>query len=237
MGAATGLRRPKSAVSAAARGFTESGNALDAPLQGRNNFPVSPPNLPDALKTILCMKWATAYGPKDVNVLSGMVDRNISGAFKVVCFTDDASGVRPEVTCFPLPPLGCEIPPDVPGKWPKIALWGKDLCGLDGIGLFIDLDSVIVGNIDCYSEYGDPNDVITARNWLNKLKKSGQTPVFRFPLGGHSYMLENLQADPANVCRKYQYEQNYVTHYGVSGSVPGVSQNHQPPFSSPPVLT
>jgi hypothetical protein len=158
------------------------------------------------------MKWGTGYGPKDVNVLYGMVARNITGDFKVVCFTDDATGIRPEVTCLPLPPLGCEIPPDVPGKWPKVALWSKDLSGLQGVALFIDLDSVIVGNIDSYFEYGNPNDVITARNWLKWFRKSGQTSVFRFPIGGHSYMLENLRADPATVSRKYQYEQNYVTH-------------------------
>ena len=158
------------------------------------------------------MKWGTAYGARDVNTLHGMVARNVSGDFKVVCFTDDSTGIRPEVTCHPLPPLGCEIPPDVPGKWPKVALWTENLAGLEGNALFIDLDSVIVSNIDGYFEYGDPNDVITARNWLNRLKKSGQTSVFRFPIGGHSYMLENLQADPATVSRKYQYEQNYVTH-------------------------
>lgn len=165
-----------------------------------------------ALKHIFCMKWGTAYGPKDVNVLYAMVARNISGDFKVTCFTDDAAGIRPEVNCLPLPPLGCEIPPDVPGKWPKVGLWSKDLFGLQGVALFIDLDSVIVDSIDCYFEYGDSSDVITARNWLNRLRRSGQTSVFRFPIGGHAYMLENLQADAATVSRKFQYEQNYVTH-------------------------
>jgi len=158
------------------------------------------------------MKWGTAYGSKDVNILYAMVARNLSGEFQLTCFTDDATGIRPEVNCQQLPPLGCEIPSDVPGKWPKVALWSRDLCGLKGIALFIDLDSVIVGNIDCYFQYGDPNDVITARNWLNIFKKSGQTSVFRFPIGGHSYMLENLQADSTAVSRKFQYEQNYVTH-------------------------
>jgi hypothetical protein len=164
------------------------------------------------VKNILCMKWGTAYGPRDVNVLYAMVARNITGPFQLTCFTDDATGIRPEVTCLPLPQLGCEIPPDVPGKWPKVALWSKELNGLEGVALFIDLDSVIVGNIDSYFEYSDPADVITARNWLNLLGKSAQTSVFRFPIGGHSYMLEELQANTATISRKYQYEQNYVNH-------------------------
>jgi hypothetical protein len=171
-----------------------------------------------ALKNIICIKWGTAYGAKDVNILYAMVARHITGDFRVFCFTDDTSGIRPEVNCMPLPPLGCEIPPDVPGKWPKIALWGKDLFGLEGVALFIDLDSIIVDNINCYFDYGKPSDVITARNWLNILGKSAQTSVFRFPIGQHSYMLENLQADPANISRKFQYEQNYVTH-NVRGGV------------------
>lgn len=158
------------------------------------------------------MKWGTVYGAKDVNILHALVARNITGPFKVVCFTDDPDGIRQEVTCFPLPSLGCEIPPDVPGKWPKVALWSKNLYDLQGFALFIDLDSVIVDNIDCYFDHGDPGDVITARNCLNRRRKTAQTPVFRFLTGGHSYMLENLQADPAELSRKYQYEQNYVTH-------------------------
>ncbi len=164
------------------------------------------------MKLILCIKWGVTYSHEDVNILYGMVARNISGKFKVVCFTDDVSGIRSEVECLPLPPLGCDIPSDVPGKWPKVALWSKDLFGLQGVALFIDLDSIIVDNIDGYFEYGNPNDVITARNWLNRFRKSAQTSVFRFPIGGHSYMLEYLRADAAVVSRRYQYEQNYVTH-------------------------
>lgn len=161
---------------------------------------------------VFCMKWGTVYGAEDVNILFAMVNRNLTLPFQFVCFTDDETGINPLIKCLPIPPLGCEIPPDVPGKWPKVALWTKDLYGMKGTALFIDLDSVIVGNIDAYFQYGDPNDVITARNWLNLLKKSGQTSVFRYPIGGHSYMLENLQADSPTVSRKYQYEQNYVTN-------------------------
>lgn len=169
-------------------------------------------------KLVLCMKWGRVYGPAYVNNLYGMVQRNVTGPFRLICFTEDKTGVRPEVECLPLPDLGCEIPKDVPGKWPKVALWNKELYGLSGVALFIDLDSVIIDNIDGYFTYGDPQDVITARNWVKPLSRSGQTSVFRFPIGGHSYMLENLHKDPAGVSRKHRFEQNYVTH-GIRGGV------------------
>ena len=84
-------------------------------------------------KLIFCMKWGTVYGPDYVNILHAMVARNITGPFQVVCFTDDATGIREEVMCRPLPSLHCEIPPDVPGKWPKVALWSRELEGLEGM--------------------------------------------------------------------------------------------------------
>jgi len=169
-------------------------------------------------KQILCMKWGTYYGPEYVNILYGMVARNITGDFKVICFTDDPTGIRKEVECFPLPELGCEIPPDVPGKWPKQALWGRDLFGLQGLALFLDLDSVIVGNLDGYFEFGQPDDVITARNWVRLTGYHGQTSVFRFQIGAHAYLLDNLRADPATISRRYQMEQNYVTA-GIRGGI------------------
>ncbi|MCX7915468.1 MAG: glycosyl transferase, partial [Verrucomicrobiae bacterium] len=157
------------------------------------------------------MKWGTMYGPEYVNILYSMIARNITGPFELFCFTDDPTGIRPEVRCYPLPELGCEIPPDVPGKWRKQALWGKTLFDLEGVALFLDLDCVIVDNIDGYFEYGKPDDVITARNWVHPFRKHAQTSVFRFRIGSHPYMLDDLRADPAGISRRYQMEQNYVT--------------------------
>lgn len=161
-------------------------------------------------KLVLCMKWGTLYGPEYVNCLYGMIARNLTGPFRLVCFTDDPSGIRRTVECLPLPELGCDVPPGAPGKWLKQTLWAEDLCGLEGVALFIDLDSVIVDSIDPYFDYGDPDDVITARNWAKPLKRMAQTSVFRFKIGAHGYMLDNLRRNPQLMAR-YKYEQNYVS--------------------------
>lgn len=163
------------------------------------------------IRQVLCMKWGTVYPADVVNRLYGMARRNISGDLRFICFTEDPTDVRDEVECLPLPELGCEIPPDVPGKWPKQALWGRDLFGLQGVALFIDLDSVIVDSLDPYFEHGDPDRVYVARNWVLPLRKGAQTSIFRFRIGEHAYMLDNLRADPAGISRRYQFEQNYVT--------------------------
>lgn len=162
-------------------------------------------------KQVLCIKWGTKYGADHVNRIYGMVSRNVTPPFRVFCFTDDPEGIRPEVKCLPLPELGCNVPVNTQGKWRKTALWNKDLKGIEGVALFIDLDSVITGSIDPYFTYGDPDDVILARNWLRPWSGLGQTSVFRFPVGKHGYILEQFQADPQGVADRFRYEQHYLT--------------------------
>lgn len=162
-------------------------------------------------RLILCMKWGTRYGPEYVNRIYGMVARNLSGDFRVVCFTDDRRGIRTEVECFDLPDLGCPVPTNAPGKFRKLALWNADLCGLRGTALFLDLDVVITGPLDPLFTLGSPDDVILARNWIKPLERLGQTSVFRFPVGGHAYLLDEFRADPEGLAGQYQFEQRYVT--------------------------
>lgn len=170
------------------------------------------------LKQILCIKWGTRYGAEYVNRLYGMVARNITPPFRFICFTDRRDGIRPEVQCFDLPDLGCPVPTNAPGKFRKVALWNADLFGLTGVGLFVDLDIVITGSLDDLFAYGNPEDVILARNWVKPFERLGQTSVFRFPIGQHGYMLENFRKSPEQLAGQYQFEQRYVTqciHGGV----------------------
>jgi hypothetical protein len=172
----------------------------------------------DAVKQVVCVKWGAAYGPDYVNRLYGMVARHLTPPFRLVCLTDDRQGIRPEVECFDLPELGCAHPERTMGKWRKQILWGRTVPGLEGVALFIDLDSVIVGPLDEYFSIGEPNEVYVARNWARPMQRLGQTSVFRFPVGGNAHILDDFRADPQAIADKYQFEQHYVTH-AVKGGV------------------
>jgi hypothetical protein len=169
-------------------------------------------------KIVLCIKWGTFYGPEYVNRLYAMTARNITPPFQFVCMTDNRAGLNKDIQCFDLPELGCEHPVDVPGKWAKVALWNKDLFSLSGTALFVDLDTVIVDQIDDFFHYKNPDDVILARNWLKPAYRLGQTTLFRFPIGKHSYLLEEFRKDPQAIAEKYRFEQHYVTQ-GIRGGV------------------
>ena len=170
------------------------------------------------MKQLVCVKWGSLYGAEYVNRLYGMVARQLTPPFRMVCLTDNREGIRPEVECFDLPELGVPHPQRTMGKWRKQVLWGRHVPGLEGVTLFIDLDSVIVGPLDDYFSIGSPQDVYVARNWARPFEKLGQTSVFRFPVGGNPQVLDDFRADPQGIADKYQFEQHYVTH-AVNGGV------------------
>ncbi len=163
------------------------------------------------MKQVVCVKWGAKYGPEYVNRLYAMVARHLQPPFRFVCLADTPAGLRPEVEFFELPELGCAHPVGTMGKWRKQVLWAREVPGLTGVALFIDLDSVIVSPLDDYFTYGEPGDVILARNWARPLKRLGQTSVFRYPVGANPHILDDFRADPQGIADKYQFEQHYVT--------------------------
>lgn len=167
-------------------------------------------------KQIICVKWGTAYGPEYVNRLYAMARRHTTGPMRLICLTDNREGLRPEVEAYDLPELGVPQPQRTMGKWKKVVLWGRDLHGLSGTALFVDLDSVIVDSLDPYFSFGSQDDVILARNWAKPLRRLGQTSVFRFPIGKYPHILDNFRASSQEIADRHGFEQHYIT-----ASVPG----------------
>lgn len=93
---------------------------------------------------IVCLKWDTKYGPEYVNRLYSAVKRNSTVEFKFWCFTDDKTGIRPEVLIAPLP-----YADRLDSWWNKLNLFSDNIPIPKGEFIFyIDLDTVIVDNID-----------------------------------------------------------------------------------------
>lgn len=169
------------------------------------------------IKQLICINWGTKYGPRFINRLYGMVSRNITPPFSFTCFTDNASGVRPEVRCEPLPELDFVMPQKTKGKWPKARLWSEHLGTLEGPVLFLDLDLVITGNLDEFFTYGAPDGVILSRNPAKPLERVGQTSVFRFPVGKLITLQKTFIAAPQAIADEYGYEQRFVTRNAPGG--------------------
>ncbi|WEX89925.1 glycosyl transferase [Sinorhizobium garamanticum] len=169
------------------------------------------------VKQVICINWGTKYGPPFINRLYAMVARNITPPFTFTCFTDNRSGLRPEILCEDLPPLDVAMPVNTKGIWPKARLWGPKLGNLTGPVLFLDLDLVIVGSLDSFFEFGGPDDVVLARNQTTPFERLGQTSLFRFPVGKLVPLQERFRADPQGVANEYSFEQRFVTRNAPGG--------------------
>ena len=159
-------------------------------------------------RTVLCMKWGTKYGPEYVNRLYAMVRRHLAGDFRFVCLTDDASGVRAEVQCLPLPAL--DLAPGADRGWPKLTTFTADLHGLSGRALFVDLDIVIVDDIGPFFE--QPGEFLIIHDWKRPWRVTGNSSVYRFQIGAHADILQRFVDDQQGVRARYRNEQEYLSH-------------------------
>lgn len=164
---------------------------------------------------VLCMKWGTKYGPEYVNRLYAMVRRQLKGEFNFVCLTDDTRGIRSEVQCRPIPALDLEIAPGkVDRAWKKLTTFERDLHGLRGTALFVDLDVVIVGGLDVF--FTQPGKFLIihdyARPWRRE-RITGNSSVYRFELGAHSDVLAHFRANMDAVQKEFRNEQAYLSDF------------------------
>ncbi|MDQ2094430.1 hypothetical protein [Rhodalgimonas zhirmunskyi] len=166
-----------------------------------------------APRTVICMKWGTLYSAAYVNVLYNACRAHITGDFRFVCLTDDASGFLPEVEHFPIPDMGLSEFDWKKGGWAKLSVFKEELYDITGRCLFLDLDSVVTGSLDEMFDY--PGDVVvidSSENWRGGTgaAPSAMTSVFAFTVGQHPEVYERFMADHAGMVSKYRIEQVYL---------------------------
>lgn len=165
------------------------------------------------VQTILCMKWGDRYGAAYVNKLNAMIQRHTERATRLVCFTDDPSGVVEDVIVEPLPEIN--LPERVATTpWRKLSLWRADLSAggaqLSGDVLFMDLDMVITGPIDDFFDF-EPGDYCVIENWTQPGQGVGNTSMFRFPIGAYNTIFDDFHHDPEAILAEFRIEQQYIS--------------------------
>ncbi|MEQ8333981.1 MAG: hypothetical protein RH950_12255, partial [Nisaea sp.] len=91
--------------------------------------------------TVACVKHGTKYGADYVNRLYAMVRRHLPGNWRFVCLTDDPRDLRPEVGIIDISTIATR------GWWTKLALFDPQMPFADRTVFYLDLDTVIVGDL------------------------------------------------------------------------------------------
>ncbi|MFT0771219.1 glycosyltransferase [Psychrobacter aquimaris] len=164
---------------------------------------------------IICMKWGDKYGPEYVNRLYNMVSRHLTLDFKMVCLTDDSTGINPAIACYPIPDM--DLPAGPERGWKKLTTFKPELYDLKGVALFLDIDIVIVDNIDAFftyqAEYED--SVVIIRDWKKPWRMIGNSSVYRFNIGMNTYpdLLSNFERNFEAIRTQVRHEQAYLSNY------------------------
>lgn len=163
-------------------------------------------------RVVLCMKWGTLYPAEYVNVLYRACREYISGDFRFVCLTNEEEGLLPMVERYPIPDIGLEYRHYYHGAWPKIALFSRDLNGLSGRCLFIDLDTVIWGSLDPLFQVPGVLVAIDNAPWTRESGPRTMSSVFAFDIGSLGHVVADLQANRDELIARHDIEQEYLHH-------------------------
>lgn len=154
---------------------------------------------------IISLKTGNKYDPKYVNNLYNMVKRNTGVKHEFVCFTDDPTGINENIDIRILPDR-----PGITGWWWKPYVFKPKLFDDGDINLFIDLDTVLVGNIDKLLDYSPGNFVgmRDAGRSLNRPDKL-QSAVMRWTAGSYGDIWTEIERNPL-VMREFPGDQEYI---------------------------
>jgi len=160
--------------------------------------------------TVICMKWGTAYGPEYVNILADMVKRHMTLPHQFICFTDDTSGIHPHIETREIPeiPLGSAA---IWSGWRKLASLSPKL-GIEGTVLFLDLDLVVMGNIDCFFTH-KPGEFCIIENWTQPGQNIGNSSVYRYEADKHHDIFDDFSKRHEEIYQDkiITNEQHYLT--------------------------
>ena len=167
---------------------------------------------------VLCIKWGTYYGAHYVNRLYNGVRAHLSIPFRFLCFTEDSRGLLPQIEVQPLPDSGLPASARDFGGWPKLGLLQPGLAGMQGPALFLDLDVLITGALECFFDV-HPQQFCIIRDWVHVHRRYlarrpdiGNSSVFRFEAGEMGYVTERLQAELPGVLERFRNEQRFLSH-------------------------
>ena len=169
----------------------------------------------------ICIKYGTLYGPEYVNRLYAALRRNSAAPLRMLCMTDDRTGIDPEVEILPLPNeafhermFAALKKAPKQGRLQKISMFRPDLIAdLVGPLLIFDLDVVITGGVDDLRDFA-PGKVCMRLEFARSknIPTLGHGSVERFDPALHPYIYENMAKEPeAAVALGGGSEQSYTS--------------------------
>ena len=165
------------------------------------------------IKSFVCVCTGDKYPPSYVNTLYNMVQRNSTDVRFHVITDSNKSGFNPEIKQIVVAPL-------YKSWWNKVHMFRNDI-GLEGTVIFMDLDVVITGNIDCFYTHEAQLD-FCGMNDFNPVSGVWNSSIMRFKQQDlHGRIWHKFMDDRPGYLRKFPGDQNLISDFLLN--TPGTS--------------
>jgi hypothetical protein len=164
----------------------------------------------EKIKIITLLKSGPGWLPEYVYRLHRAVDRHLNVPHEFICLTDIELGVR----TLPLIPMPEIDDTDIPKFWYKVQLFRPELELTSGC-IFLDLDTIIKGNIDHYIDtFRDHDFLMAASPYRGNISCS----YFMWWSGDHSDIWNQFQEKPVTEWNQHYHKAN-PGKYGDQGFI------------------
>jgi hypothetical protein len=157
---------------------------------------------------IITVKWGTLYSADYVNKMYEMIKRHLTLPHTFYCLTEDDTGLDKNIKIKPLPLSKLQ------GWWYKAYAFKQNLFPDNHINFYIDLDSVITGNIDKFMTY-KPTQFLGLRDLIytkHPERIAFGSGIMRWANNRFQYIWTRLELNNG-IADKYQGDQDYLYHY------------------------
>jgi len=162
------------------------------------------------IKIITLLKSGPNWLPEYVYRLHRALDRNITVPYEFICLTDVPLGVR----TLPLIPMPDVDDTNIPKFWYKIQLFRKELDLTQGC-IFLDLDTIVKGNIDHYMQGLQEHDFLMA---TSPYRGEISCSYFMWWKGDYSWIWDKFNEKPVVEWNQHYHKAN-EGKYGDQGFI------------------
>ncbi|MEM1226501.1 MAG: glycosyltransferase [Planctomycetota bacterium] len=174
------------------------------------------------MATIVCCRWLDAFPASYVTVLRNAVAKHLRREHRFVCVTDNVAGLESGVEGIDMPELGIPLEQKQKGCWPKLSIFKPGLLPPDEPTLYLDLDIVVRGSLDCYLDRIESQGGFNAlREWNPTLwsllplamrpHRGVQGSLLGFYPGQQTAIYETFMADQEAAFEKYELDQDFLS--------------------------
>lgn len=170
--------------------------------------------------TCICLKYGDRFGPEYPNRLYAGLKRHSTTDVRLICVTDDRTGIRPEIEVIPLElePFFLDLLAEMKRRnraspFRKVHLYKPGLVpDHSGPLILLDIDVVIVGNMNELAAYA-PGKVCMRYDWDMRpgSQQFGHGSVEKFDPELHGYIYETLRRNPIAAIDAYSHQQVFTS--------------------------